>query len=226
MLKYSTLVFVVYLLQNNLVSGESLSSFLWKKTQKYQTAALDSNYIHGIRDVSLDPTDFGAYNLQDAVYIYWYKVSMDISASRTNDTTLKEFLQKKSKSHEQEYKEAFKTWHISDPPRGIVLGSACQNYVNHLINVSKTMDGFYLVAALIPCSRLWPWLGIQINSDSGKFGVYNNWVQVNLNQSYVGYTTYEKIIDDAFAQGKINKEKALQAYEESMKGEVDFFNSV
>ena len=60
----------------------------------------------------------------------------------------------------------------------------------------------------------------------GKFGVYNNWVKSSLNQSYVGYTTYEKVINDAFVQGKINKEKALQAYEESMKGEVDFFNSV
>jgi polyhydroxyalkanoate synthesis regulator phasin len=51
-------------------------------------------------------------------------------------------------------------------------------------------------------------------------------VKVNLDPSYIGYTAYEKIIDDAFDNGKISKENALQVYEESMKGEVDLFNSV
>ncbi|XP_045208400.2 uncharacterized protein LOC123560228 [Mercenaria mercenaria] len=226
MMNYSAAILVVlFAFLENGVVGEELSDYLWKQTAKYHQEALVSNYIQGIRAVSLDPTEFGAYNVQDAVYVYWFKESIDIAAVRTTDTALKQFLQNKSKSHDVEYKKAFKAWHINDP-NGIHLGSACQNYVNHLVDVAMTMDGNYLVTALIPCARLWPWLGQQIGADSGKFGIYNKWVQENLNPSYTGYTTYEQVINEAFANGTITKEKALQVYGESMMGEVAFFNSV
>ena len=56
-------------------------------------------------------------------------------------------------------------WHIVDPS-GIKLGAACENYVNHERNVATTMDPIYLVVAMIPCVKLWPWLGQQIEADT------------------------------------------------------------
>ncbi|XP_045193184.2 uncharacterized protein LOC123549293 [Mercenaria mercenaria] len=221
----AAILVVLFVFLENGVVGEQLSDYLWEQTANYHQKALVSNYIQGIKNVSLDPTEFGAYNIQDAVYVYWFKESIDIAANRTTDTALKQFLLNKSKSHDLEYKKAFKAWHIKDTD-GIQLGSACQNYVNHLMNVAKTMDGNYLVTALIPCARLWPWLGQKIGADSGKFGIYNKWVQENLDPNYTGYTKYEKVINDAFTKGTITKEKALQVYGESMMGEVAFFNSV
>lgn len=57
----------------------------------------------------------------------------------------------------------FNTWHIEDP-NGIILGPACANYVNHLYDVANNTDPIYMVVALTPCAKLWPWLGGQINA--------------------------------------------------------------
>jgi len=62
-------------------------------------------------------------------------------------------------------KALFDEWHIADAS-GIELGAACENYVNHERNVATTMDPIYLVVAMIPCAKLWPWLGQQIGADT------------------------------------------------------------
>ena len=59
----------------------------------------------------------------------------------------------------------FEEWHIGDS-KGIELGSGCQNYVNNLKDVANKKDPIYLVVAMIPCVKLWPWLGEQIGVES------------------------------------------------------------
>ena len=62
-------------------------------------------------------------------------------------------------------KKMFDQWHIAYGP-AIKLGSACEKYNNDIRNVAITMDPIYLVAALIPCAKLWPWLGQQLGAET------------------------------------------------------------
>jgi len=55
-------------------------------------------------------------------------------------------------------KNLFEQWHIADAS-GIDLGNACDGYVKHERNVATTMDPIYLVVAMIPRAKVWPWLG-------------------------------------------------------------------
>lgn len=57
-----------------------------------------------------------------------------------------------------------KEWHIEDIS-GIKLGEACSNYVNHLGNVTNNFEPIYIVAALLPCVKLWPWIGEEIGAE-------------------------------------------------------------
>ncbi|KAH3720283.1 hypothetical protein DPMN_063180 [Dreissena polymorpha] len=59
----------------------------------------------------------------------------------------------------------FETWSIANAP-GVKSGPALSRYLNHVRNVATTMDSIYVVVALIPCAKLWPWLGEQLNVNS------------------------------------------------------------
>ncbi|XP_053391959.1 uncharacterized protein LOC128554676 [Mercenaria mercenaria] len=218
--------FVGCLINQDLVVGEDLSDYLWEQTKVERQDALDSVFVQEIKNVSLDPVQFGAYLVQDAIYLYSAKRSMDIAASRTNDVTLKTFLQEYAiKRYTSLYTNALKDWHIDDPS-AISLGNGCENYVNHLLAVAETMDPIYLVVANIPCERLWPWIGEQVGVGSEDFGIYNKWVNENWDPKIDVHLEFEQVMNDAHAEGKIDKDKALKVYKESMKGEVEFFNSV
>ncbi|XP_053393350.1 uncharacterized protein LOC123530333 [Mercenaria mercenaria] len=210
------------IIPKNTVSGEKLSDYLWSETNELQQAALDTYVVQGLKNGSLDPSDFGAYMVQDAIYTHSSKESIDVTIGKTTDPDLKQFLQEKAKSYESLYIDLFKQWHIDDP-HGIKLGSACENYTNHLSNVAKTMEPAYLVVAMVPCVKLWPWIGTQIKADFNSFGVYTKWIRENFDPEYKGYQVYDLMVDDAYREGTIDKDIALSVYVASMKGEVDFF---
>lgn len=204
---------------------EPLSEYLWKSTKAQQQNALKSKFVQGLQNGTLDPTDFGGYMVQDSVYCYHSKESIDTSAKKAKDPVLKDFLEKRSESYKKYYEELFTTWHIRDPT-GIDLSKACADYAALEKEVAETMISLYLIVALIPCSKLWPWLGKKISNPPKKFGVYESWVNSNFDPNYDGYKKLDKIIDDAFLVGAIDKEQAVRVYSGCMTGEANFFNSV
>lgn len=204
---------------------DSLSEYLWQKTTALHEEALKSSYIQALKSGSLDPVKFGAYNVQDSVYCYYSKQSMDTAAERATNQSLKAFFEARAKSYDTYYKSLFKEWQIQNPS-GIQLGSACAGYVNHIHNVATSMDPIYLVPALIPCARLWPWIGGQMGAKTENFGVYTKWVRENLDPDSHGYEKYEAVINEAYKDGHIDKQIALKIYTLSMQGEVAFFSSV
>ncbi|XP_045192636.1 uncharacterized protein LOC123548980 [Mercenaria mercenaria] len=204
----------------------SLSEFLWQKTVQQHQAALTSSFIQGLVNISLDPTSFGAYMVQDPLYCYIVNKVLDFAATRVkNNPELKEFFEARSSSCEMYYKALLKEWHISNVT-GISAGTAIVGYLKHLYIVPYKLDPIYVVVALIPRARLWPWLGGQIDAETRNFGVYSKWVTENLNPGSRGYEKYEAVINNAAEQGLIDSQKALQVYTRSMQGEVDFFSSV
>ncbi|XP_060552923.1 uncharacterized protein LOC132714159 [Ruditapes philippinarum] len=218
------LVFVVASLQMETVkASDDIADYLWNESKSFQQAALNSAFVQGLKNVSLNPSDFGAYMIQDAVYMYMSKEFIDVAVGKTIDPDLKQFLQEKANSYESLYLDLFKKWHIADP-RGIILGTGCQNYVNHLKDVVNTKDPIYLVVAMIPCVKLWPWLGDQIDADFGHFGVYTKWIKEDFDPDYKGYKLYENMVNNVYKEGTVDKDEALVVYQASMKGEVDFFS--
>ena len=76
-----------------------------------------------------------------------------------------------------------------------------------------------MALSLIPCARLWPWIGDQINSPGASFGVYKDWIGNNL----VGddYKHIENFLNQH--ESLIEKKQALIVYQKCMDGELAFF---
>ncbi|KAL5259968.1 hypothetical protein ACHWQZ_G010176 [Mnemiopsis leidyi] len=205
---------------------QTLSDYLWQKTVEYQNQSLHSNFISGLVAQCLDPSQFGGYLVDDAVYCYEVSQSLKVAAGRSNDDKdLQKFLESSATNWFEYWKEMKEIWHIENRG-GVRLGDAASKYVNHIQDVAESEIPVYTIIALIPCAKLWPWLGQKIGSGTNNFGIFSSWVKANLIPESVGYQKYEEFVQRAYEAGKVTADKALDIFKASIKHEVDFFNSV
>ena len=95
-----------------------------------------------------------------------------------------------------------------------------RRYIEYHLEVARRMDPIYMVLSLIPCARLWPWIGEEIKESSATFGVYKDWIGENL----VGddYKGIEKFLNQN--QALVKRDEALKVYQKCMDGEYNFFH--
>ncbi|OWF39039.1 uncharacterized protein LOC110465566 [Mizuhopecten yessoensis] len=203
--------------------AESLSEYLWNQTESIRNNALSTYFVQGIGNGTLNPTAFGSYMIQDSVYIYNAKRSIDSAVYRAPEGKLKEFLRGKSASFERYYHALFKKWHIKDPA-DIKVCAACQSYADYEHQIAATEDTIYMIVAMLPCYKLWPWLGQQLQS--ANHGVYDDWFNSNFDPQYEGYKALDALVDAADVKQTISRNKALEVYTRCMLGEYEFFDSV
>ncbi|VDI32425.1 Hypothetical predicted protein [Mytilus galloprovincialis] len=180
--------------------------WLWTETKDTRTIALNTNFVQGVKDGMLHPTSF-------------------VAAKRAEMCPLKIFLDHESSSYKSYYEDLFDKWHIRDG-KAIELGKECQEYVDTVADVASKDDAYYMLVALIPCARLWPWLGQQLTAAKDNFGAYTDWVNSNFDPSSKGYKKLEVRVNAAFSNKQIDRNKALNIYSKCMTGEAGFFGSV
>ncbi|XP_052075267.1 uncharacterized protein LOC127712709 isoform X1 [Mytilus californianus] len=198
---------------------------LWTETKDTRMKALNTNFVQGVKGGMLHPTSFGAYTVQDAVYCQKAQESLSVAAKREEMGPLKIFLEHESTDYKSYYEDLFDKWHIRDG-EAIYLGKECQEYVDTVADVASKDDAYYMLVALIPCARLWPWLGQQLTAAKDDFGAYTDWVNSNFNPSSEGYKKLEVRVNAAFSKQEIDEKKALSIYSKCMNGEAGFFGSV
>ena len=75
-------------------------------------------------------------------------------------------------------------WHISDPSN-VVLNSAAEAYKNFMEEAFLTLPPYNVIIALLPCDRLWNWLGEKLLPFVSATNSYSFWiVQQNANANY------------------------------------------
>ncbi|XP_052074199.1 uncharacterized protein LOC127712047 [Mytilus californianus] len=170
--------------------------------------------------------------MQDAVCCLKAHEPLSVAAKRAEMSPLKIFLEHESSDYKSYYEDLFDKWHIRDG-EAIYLGKECQEYVDTVADVASKDDAYYMLVALIPCARLWPWLGQQLTAAkvckiviNDDFGAYTDWVNSNFNPSSEGYKKLEVRVNAAFSKQEIDEKKALSIYSKCMNGEAGFFGSV
>ena len=220
---------VAYTTSIPIAEGQKLSDYLWTQTAKYQNQALNTNLIKGMKEKCLDPSEFGAYMLDDIIYLYENSKNWAIAGARAaeNNVTLQTFLEAEAESWKGYWEDYQEAWHIASAD-GIKMREAVANYVTHIRNVAENEElaPAYTIVALTPCAKLWPWIGGQIGSGINNFGVYTSWVESNFNPNSTGYLEYEAHVQWAHEQNIVTADKSLEIFSASMQNEVSFFNSV
>eukprot|EP00057_Strongylocentrotus_purpuratus_P005039 XP_003730066.1 PREDICTED: uncharacterized protein LOC764526 isoform X1 [Strongylocentrotus purpuratus] len=202
------------------VKAVPLADWLWDKSQVQAQAALDTDFIQGIKSGLLDPTNYGGYTVQDAVYCDNATDYFGIAEMKACDKELKEFIAARIKSYAEYTEIMFKEWYIKHP-KGIAMGDAAASYSKFELGVATKEEPFYLLIAMLPCEKLWGWLAQEIKSGINDTNVYSFWIQDNLPGSH----TLANYIDENAENFKVDLKKAMKIYKDGMQCEVDFFTS-
>ncbi|XP_030844031.1 uncharacterized protein LOC100892956 [Strongylocentrotus purpuratus] len=198
----------------------TLTEFLWNISQVQAQEALNTDFIQGIKSGLLDPTNYGGYTVQDAVYCDNATGCYEKAESKATDEDLKKFIAARIESYAEYTEIMFKEWYIKHP-KGISMGDAAASYSEFELDVATTEEPFYLLIAMLPCEKLWGWLAQEIKSGINDTNVYSFWIQDNLPGSH----TLANYIDENAEKFKVDLKKAMKIYKDGMQCEVDFFTS-
>uniref|UniRef100_UPI00358E7C1F uncharacterized protein n=1 Tax=Myxine glutinosa TaxID=7769 RepID=UPI00358E7C1F len=199
----------------------TLTDWLWSMSTDQADEALNTGFIQGIQSGQLDPTAYGGYTVQDAVYCHnatdYHKIAEENASC---DPIMSAFIHARMESYAEYTEMMFKQWYIADPT-GIAMGKAAQDYSDFEKNVAKKMHPIYFLIAMIPCTRLWQWLAEQIKTGISKNNVYSFWIEAN----HGGSHTLEDFVNENAEKYEVDHGKALDVYLGAMRGEVGFFTS-
>jgi thiaminase/transcriptional activator TenA len=190
------------------------------------SAALNTQFIQGIKTGLLDPNAYGALNTLDSYYCYNAATSYDIATMNTDpekDCDLYQILVSLTASYKG-YNEAFlDVWHILNQDC-IVPTDTIKAYSMHERSVAEYQPSIYMLTAMLPCYYLWYWLSDKIFSGISPANVYSSWIEGN----HSADTSYAigNFIEQYRNCGKaFDEDKALEYYSKSMQYEYQVFYS-
>ena len=133
--------------------ANSLFWKLWNSNTETAEKALNTNFVQGIKDGTLDPVKYGGFNVSDAYYCFKGAEDYLTAANKATNPTLKAFLMKKHNSYVS-YNNTFPTtWHVKDGS-SIVPSSVCASYSAFETEVVGNDDPIYALIVMQTLSSL------------------------------------------------------------------------
>ncbi|XP_062517939.1 uncharacterized protein LOC134193153 isoform X3 [Corticium candelabrum] len=154
-------------------SGICFADNLFTSCLDLAIRALDTDFIQGIKTGTLDPTVYKDYATQDAVYVYSgasLLSSLITVCKHENLEDLEMFASAELELWSDVATNMLTQWHITDPSN-VVLNSAAAGYKNFMEKAFLTLPPYNAIIALLPCNRLWNWLGEQLLPYNKKVNV-------------------------------------------------------
>lgn len=204
-------------------------SFLDKAFEMNMTKAqetYDTAFIQGIADGNLSPEKYGSVLVLDAYYCYEAAKSIWNSCKKSEtDSNLQNLLKHFYNSYTAYNATFYTEWHILTS-KSVAPTEDFSTYAQHERFVSLNEEPIYLLAALMPCYYLWPWMANKIDADQTKHpGIYQFWVDGNKGSGSSARAA-DRIITQWIKDGKpFDEDKALQIFSESMQCELDVFTA-
>lgn len=200
---------------------------LWEANKNKAMQMLNSNFVQGIKNGSLDPQTFGAIAMNEA-YCSVRAEHGYMQASQRKDNTNQD-VQKYFKlmhGHCSQYNKQFaKTWHMSEERETL---EKCLNpikptkdYADHESEVLTTYPSMFALVAVLPRMYLCSWIAQQLTQPMADENTYS-WIVAHQNpeSAYVIGNFLEKFTNS------INFDKALRIYSKSMDYELEILKTL
>lgn len=206
---------------------DSISWKLWLACHDIAEQALASDYVQGIKQGTLNPDNYGQYNVQDAAYCYNaqgdYR-TVERRAEAAGFPELAAFAQARYESYLSYTESVLKEWHLAGG-EAVIPGPAVKAYIDFEHSVANDMPPIYGIMAMIPCDELWPWLATELQSYATSGNLYSSWITDN--NSWHGAYRLDNFIDLWFAAHPevYQWDTALYVMRSCMTCEANFFRS-
>ena len=206
---------------------DAFSWRLWLECKDLAQLALESDYVQGLKNGTLDPNRYGQYTVQDAVYCERAETdyqTVEQRAQAAGESDIASFAKARHESYASYNQSTFAAWHIADPS-AMELSDAAQAYADFEHKTATEAEPIFGLIMMIPCNQLWAWLASELKNDAGPNNLYSFWITGN--NDWGGAYRLDNFIDawHAAHPGQLDHRRALYTYRSAMTGELNFFRS-
>ena len=202
----------------------SLSHDLWERNYDLALQSLNTKFVQGIKTGKLPKIKFQLYVAQDYYFLKSFAKAYGLAISKCEDKisikVLSELLL--GVSEELLLHESYsKKWDIN--LQSNVIRTETKNYTDFLENTSKNNSYIEILSAMMPCMRLYSWIGqslIQYKENNS----YKDWIVTYSDSTFDQLAkSLEELIDQKANYSQFDELNVF--YEKAMRLELDFFDA-
>jgi thiaminase/transcriptional activator TenA len=201
----------------------SIAASLWEANQDLALACLSNPFVTGIGDGSLPKSKFAFYVGQDAFFLEAFARAYSIAAAKTPDWQgfnifhdLASGVLGELKLHQGYAGE----WNVD--LKTVEPGAATRRYTDFLLAAAWSQDVGVITAAMLPCMKLYAFLGQQLATDGIPSHAYSDWIRTYSSEQFEPLT--QQLADLAEQYATLTP-LVQSTYRYAMQCELDFFQA-
>lgn len=201
----------------------TVSETLWAENQDLAIACLNNAFVQGIADGTLPKAIFSYYVGQDAFFLEAFARAYSIAAAKAPDWqsfgifhSLANGVLDELKLH-QGYAD---TWNVD--LKTVEPGAATRRYTDFLLATAWSYSVGVTTCAMLPCMRLYAFLGHTLAKEEKPVHSYTDWIQTYSSVEFDILAAQLAQLADTYATAQ-DAEKV--AYRYAMQCEYDFFQA-
>ncbi len=201
----------------------ALADELWQQNQDLAIASLQSPFVQGIGDGSLPSSTFAYYVGQDAFFLEAFARAYSISAAKAPDWQGFEVFYGLAGGVLQElrlHQQYAAQWGVN--LRSVEPGAATRRYTDFLLATAWSHEVGVTAVAMLPCMRLYAFLGHQLACNGVPTHAYTDWISTYSSAEFEPLTLQLAALVNQYA---VLGSLVRSTYRYAMQCELDFFQA-
>ncbi|XP_051745946.1 uncharacterized protein LOC127510459 [Ctenopharyngodon idella] len=201
-------------------SVEDVYEYLWEKNKDIANATLGTDFLIQMQNGSLQAERYISFTIQDINYVLNVaEMLKEMSVKVTQPSDLRDFMKGRYSSYKRFADILLNQYFFKSAP-SIQPTPAMRKYLSFYRNLLEKEDPLYFAVGLLPCSRLWVWLGDTLSIPPTN--AYYTWKVDNMGGHPEKH--YRALLNKYL--NKTDKvAKANTIFRVQMQNEHDFFSS-
>lgn len=202
----------------------SLAKKLWVENDDLATKCLKNPFVQGILSGDLDPDKFSYFVSQDAFFLKAFARAYVIAGAKARswEDFVKLYGLAGGVFEEMMLHEKYsKTLGINITE--VEPAVATQRYVDFVMATAWGHDTGLIIVALVPCMRLYAWLGKTLAEQQKEKNIYSDWISTYAADEIEEIACELETLVDKYANPQEPQIEA--AYRYAMICELDFFQA-
>jgi thiaminase (transcriptional activator TenA) len=200
----------------------TIAPTLWQENQDLAIASLHCDFVQGIANGSLPKTKFAYYVGQDAFFLEAFARAYSIAAAKAPDWQGFQVFHDLANGVLQELNlhQSYATqWGVD--LKAVEPGAATRRYTDFLLATAWSQDVGITAAAMLPCMKLYAFLGQSLATQGIPEHDYSDWIRTYSSAEFEPLTI--QLADLVEQYGSL--EKGRSPYRYAMQCELDFFEN-
>jgi thiaminase (transcriptional activator TenA) len=205
------------------VNEMSLTEALWQDNQGLALASLNNPFVQGIADGSLPKAKFAYYVGQDAFFLEAFARAYSLAAAKAPDWQGFNTFHDLASGVLQELKlhQAYAAeWQVD--LQTVEPGAATRRYTDFLLATVWSQEVGVITAAMLPCMKLYAFLGQTIAQKGIPEHAYSDWIRTYSSPEFEPLVEQLATLANQYAT---LTDTVRSTYRYAMQCEVDFFQA-